>query len=128
MLMLLRIAAKAAQPFVVPAHLLRPDLHHRRGNGVWAAQRGQVGDGAFDRGGVQVALAGDTGVAAFLAFRCFLQHNDLGAQVVGGDRGGDAGGAKADDDDIRFHIPRLWVGTTVAIRDCHCCLIAIDAG
>ena len=44
-LMLLRIAAEAAKPGVVPAHLLGPHLHHRLGHGVGSAKGGEIGGG-----------------------------------------------------------------------------------
>jgi len=47
--MLLRVAAKAGEPGVVLAHLLGPHFHHGFGDGVGAAQGGQIGNGLVDR-------------------------------------------------------------------------------
>ena len=88
MLVLLRIAAEACEPGIVLAHLLRPHLRHRFRHGEGAAQRGQIGDGLVDRGCIQISLASDARIAAFLAFRRLLQNDDLGPEIVRGDRGG----------------------------------------
>ncbi len=107
MLVLLRVAAEAFEPGIVPAHLLRPNLHHRLRHGVGAAKRGQIGGGVFGRRGIQIALAGDPRVAAVLAFGRLFEDDDLGAEIVGGDRRGDARRPEPDHDDIGFHIPIL---------------------
>ena len=49
--------------------------------------------------------AGDPSVAAFLAFRRFFQDNDLGSEIVGGDRSRHARCSESDDDDIGFDVP-----------------------
>ena len=104
-LVLLRIAADAGEPVVVAAHLLGPHRHHLRRHGEGAAQRGQIGGGLLGRGGVEIALPGDLGVAAVLALGRLFEDDDAGAEIVGGDRGGDPRRAEPDDDDIRFDIP-----------------------
>jgi hypothetical protein len=53
-------------------------------------------------------LAGDSRVAAFLTLGRLFQDNDLGSQIVGGDRRGDARSPDPDDDDISFYVPILW--------------------
>ena len=77
-------------------------------HGVGAAQRGEVGDGLLDRRCVQVALASDAGIAAFLAFRGLFKNDNPGSQVVGGDRRGYAGRPKSNDNNIRIDIPLIW--------------------
>ena len=59
------------------------------------------------RGGIQISLAGDARVAAFLAFGRLLQDDDLGAQIMRGDGGGHARCAEPDDDDIGLDIPLM---------------------
>ena len=105
MLMLLWIAAEACEPCIVLAHLLGPHPHHGLRHGVGSAQSGEIGDGLVDRRCVQIALAGDARVAAFLTFGRLLQDDDLGAQIVGGDRSGHARGPETDDNDIGFDVP-----------------------
>jgi hypothetical protein len=107
MLVFLRIAAEAFEPCIVLAHLLGPHSHHGLRHGVGPAQSGEIGDGFFDRRRVQISLAGDSRVAAFLTFGGLFQDNDLGPQIVGGDGGGHARGPESDDDDIGFHVPFL---------------------
>ena len=63
-----------------------------------------------------ISLSGDSRVAAFLTFRRFFQDNDLGPQIVGGNRRGDACGSESDDDDIGFDVPFVW----------HCRLVLRD--
>jgi hypothetical protein len=108
MLMLLRIAAEAREPPIVLAHLLRPDLHHGLRYGVRPAQGGEIGDRLVHRRRVQVALAGNARVAAFLALRRLFQQDDLRAKLVRGNRGGRACRSEADDDDVGFDIPIVW--------------------
>ena len=55
----------------------RPTPHHGLGHGVGTAQRGQVGGGLIGRRGVEVALARDAGIAAFLAFRRLFEDDTL---------------------------------------------------
>ena len=74
-------------------------------DGVGAAQRGQIGGGLFGRRRIQIPLARDPGVAAFLAFGRFFQDDDLGSQLVGGDRSGHARRPEPDDDNICFYVP-----------------------
>jgi len=108
MLMLLRIAAERRQPGIVPAHLLRPHLHHGLRHRVVSAERREIGGCLVGGRCVQVALARDPRVAAFLTFGRLFQDDDLGAEIVRGDRCGHARGPEADDDDIGFDIPFMW--------------------
>ena len=105
MLMLLRVAADAFEPGIVPAHLVRPYRHHRLGHGVGAAQRGEIGGGLFGRRCIQISLARDARVAAFLTFGRLFQDDDLGAQIVRGDSRRHARRAEPDDDHVRFDVP-----------------------
>ena len=118
MLVLLRVAAEACEPVVVAAHLLGPHPHHRLRHGVGAAQRGQIGGGLVGVGGVQIALPGDPRVAAFLALGRLFQDDDLGAEIVRGDRGGEPRRPEPDDDDIGFDIP--------GFRDCAHRLVSLS--
>ena len=52
-------------------------------------------------------MAGDPRVAAMLAFGRLFEDDDLGAEIVGGDRSGDTRRPEPDDDDIGFHVPIL---------------------
>ncbi len=106
--MLLWIATKAFEPRIVLAHLFRPHSHHGFRHGVGTAQGGEIGDGFVGRRCIQISLAGDPRVAAFLALGRFLQYDDLRSSIVSGDRGGDARGPESDDDDIGFDVPCVW--------------------
>src|SRR5580658_10275304 len=105
MLMLLRIAAEASEPFVVLTHLLRPRFHHGLGHSVRSTQGVKVSDSLVSRRCIQVPLAGDARIATLLTLGRLLQDNDLAAQIMSRDRRGHPRGAKSDDDDIGFHIP-----------------------
>lgn len=50
-------------------------------------------------------MAGDAGVATFLALGGLLQDDDFGSEVVRRDGGGDPGRTKSDDDDVGFYVP-----------------------
>jgi hypothetical protein len=52
-------------------------------------------------------LTSDPRIAAMLALGGLFQNDDLGAEIVGGDRSGDPRRSEPDDDDIGFHVPVL---------------------
>ena len=105
MLVFLGIATDAFEPGVVLAHLFRPHLHHGLRHRVVAAQGVEISGGFVDGRGVEIALSGHAGVAAFLPFRRFFQHDDFSSQIVGGDGCRHARGSEPDDHDICFDIP-----------------------
>jgi hypothetical protein len=105
MLMLLRITAKACEPVIVPAHLLRPRLHHRLRHGVRSAEGGEVGGGLFSRGCAQITLSRDPCVAALLSFGRLFQNDDFGSLTVGSDGGGDARCREPNNDHVCDHVP-----------------------
>src|SRR5271165_4708247 len=88
MLMLLRIAAKARQPVIVAAHLLGPHLDHRLRHGVGPAQRPQICRSFFRRRCIEIALPRHAGIPAMLAFPRLFEDQDIGAEIVGGERSG----------------------------------------
>jgi hypothetical protein len=62
----------------------------------------------FDRRCIQIALAGDPGVAAFLTLGRFFQDDDLGSQIVRSDSRSYARCPEPYDDDVCCYVPFIW--------------------
>src|SRR5262249_2758132 len=106
--MLLRIPTYARDPGIVLAHFLRPHAHHGIWHAVGSTQRVQIGDGVFDRGRIEIALAGDACVAALVSMRRLFHYDHLRASIVRGD--GRRGTCRPETDYhyIRLPVPCRW--------------------